>query len=97
MDTMVTKIRTSHGHLGYPVALNVEELAALIASKPHAPLTPSRRARLPQIIFGALFGRNGLHEFRQPTGLVLLHVTVPADAHAAALQRQRLFLLPRPN
>ena len=94
MDTMVTKIRTSHGHLGYPVALNVEELAALIASKPHAPLTPSRRARLPQIIFGTLFGRNGLHEFRQPTGLVLLHVPVPADAQAAALQRQRLQQLP---
>ena len=94
MDTLITKIKTSHGHAGYPTAISLEQLAGLIADPRQATSSPRNRDRQPQLLFAARFGRNGLHEFRQPTGLVLLHVTLPADSQAAALQRQRLQQLP---
>lgn len=59
MDTLVTKIRTSHGRMGYPKAITLEKLADIIASERHATLTTAGRDSQPQIIFSALFGRNG--------------------------------------
>ena len=69
MDTLITKIKTSHGHAGYPTAISLEQLAGLIADPRQATSSPRNRDRQPQLLFAARFGRNGLHDpFRQLTG-----------------------------
>ena len=93
-DLVVTKVSIRHGRPGQPTTLGMERLAELIGSRQMEAPTPAGRNRLPYIIFSGLFGRSGLHDFRQPTGLVLLHVEMPAEAREAALVRQRLQLLP---
>ena len=53
------------------------------------------RDRLPYVIFSGIFGPVGLHELRQPTGLVLLSIPLPADPQRAALLRHSVEQLPQ--
>ena len=95
METSVTKIRTSHGRWGMPVAITADHLAELIASPRYAALTEKKRDRLPYIIFSSLFSRAGVHDFRHATGLMLLSAQLPADSTEASLLRQRVAQLPQ--
>ena len=95
METSVTKIRTSHGRWGMPVAITTDHLAELIASPRYAALTEKKRDRLPYIIFSSLFSRAGVHDFRHATGLMLLSAQLPADSTETSLLRQRVAQLPQ--
>ena len=53
------------------------------------------RDRLPYVVFSGLFNQDGLHSLRQPTGLVLLSIPLPADPQRAALLRHSVEQLPQ--
>ena len=100
MEMKVTRIKTKHGKWGKPLAMTVEELAAAISSDKwqteveRIALT-RHRDRLPYVIFSGLFDRQGLHCLRQPTGLMLLSIDLPADPTRAALLRHSVEQLPQ--
>ena len=53
------------------------------------------RDRLPYLIFSSLFSRRGVHDFRQPTGLVLLSISLGDDSLEASLLRKHAEQLPQ--
>ena len=50
---------------------------------------------LPYLIFSATFGRQGLQDFRQPTGLVLLSVDYGLDIQQMQTIREQAIQLPQ--
>ena len=50
---------------------------------------------LPYLIFSSLFSQVGIHDFSQPTGLLLLSITLDGDSQARALLRSRVTQLPQ--
>ena len=50
---------------------------------------------LPYLIFSATFGRNGLEDFREPTGLVLLSVDYGMDLQRMKAIRDMASQLPQ--
>ena len=100
MELTVTKIKTKHGRWGKPLAMTMENLAAAISSEKRQTeveriALTRHRDRLPYIIFSGLFDRQGLHCLRQPTGLMLLSIDLPADPTRAALLRHSVEQLPQ--
>jgi len=53
------------------------------------------RDRLPYLIFSSVFSRKGLHDFRQPTGLMLLSIDLGSDSRKAAMLRRCAEQLPQ--
>ena len=53
------------------------------------------RNALPYLIFSSLFHATGLHDFREPTGLVLLTIALPPDAQESARLRHAVSQLPQ--
>ncbi len=100
MEMKVTRIKTKHGKWGKPLAMTVEELAAAISSEKRQTeveriALTRHRDRLPYIIFSGLFDRQGVDSLRQPTGLMLLSIALPADSAQAALLRHSVEQLPQ--
>lgn len=96
----VTKIKTKHGRWGMPLAMTMENLAAAISSEKRQTeveriALTRHRDRLPYIIFSGLFNRQGVDSLRQPTGLMLLSIALPADSAQAALLRHSVEQLPQ--
>jgi hypothetical protein len=56
---------------------------------------PDVRDRLPYLIFSGLFTRHGVHDFEQPTGLMLLSIPLDGDCQKAALLRRGAEQLPQ--
>lgn len=116
MEMMMTKVRTNHGRWGIPIAMTLDELAAVMRSErrsedvnrlagraddarrhddPSERRALKDRDRLPYLIFSSLFSRQGVHDFRQPTGLVLLSIDLGDDSLEASLLRRRAEQLPQ--
>ena len=100
MELTVTKIKTKHGRWGMPLAMTMENLAAAISSEKRQTeveriALTRHRDRLPYIIFSGLFDRQGVDSLRQPTGLMLLSIALPADSAQAALLRHSVEQLSR--
>jgi len=96
----VTRIKTKHGRWGMPLAMTMENLAAAISSEKRQTeveriALTRHRDRLPYIIFSGLFDRQGVDSLRQPTGLMLLSIALPADSAQAALLRHSVEQLPQ--
>ena len=100
MELTVTRIKTKHGRWGMPLAMTMENLAAAISSEKRQTeveriALTRHRDRLPYIIFSGLFDRQGVDSLRQPTGLMLLSIALPADSAQAALLRHSVEQLPQ--
>ena len=100
MEMKVTRIKTKHGRWGMPLAMTMENLAAAISSEKRQTeveriALTRHRDRLPYIIFSGLFDRQGVDSLRQPTGLMLLSIALPADSAQAALLRHSVEQLPQ--
>jgi len=110
MEMMMTKIKTKHGHWGTPIAMTLDKLADAMRSERRLKVVEQLaeraatasagsalkgRDRQPMLIFSSLFSRKGVHDFCQPTGLVLLSIDLGGDSREASLLRRRAEQLPQ--
>ena len=110
MEMMMTKIKTKHGHWGTPIAMPLDKLADAMRSERRLKVVEQLaeraatasagsalkgRDRQPMLIFSSLFSRKGVHDFCQPTGLVLLSIDLGGDSREASLLRRRAEQLPQ--
>ena len=106
----MTKIKTKHGHWGTPIAMTLDKLADAMRSERRLKVVEQLaeraatasagsalkgRDRQPMLIFSSLFSRKGVHDFCQPTGLVLLSIDLGGDSREASLLRRRAEQLPQ--
>ena len=110
MEMMMTKIKTKHGHWGTPIAMTLDKLADAMRSERRLKVVEQLAERAatasagsalkgrdsqPMLIFSSLFSRKGVHDFCQPTGLVLLSIDLGGDSREASLLRRRAEQLPQ--
>ena len=110
MEMMMTKIKTKHGHWGTPIAMPLDKLADAMRSERRLKVVEQLAERAatasagsalkgrdsqPMLIFSSLFSRKGVHDFCQPTGLVLLSIDLGGDSREASLLRRRAEQLPQ--
>ena len=106
----MTKIKTKHGHWGTPIAMPLDKLADAMRSERRLKVVEQLAERAatasagsalkgrdsqPILIFSSLFSRKGVHDFCQPTGLVLLSIDLGGDSREASLLRRRAEQLPQ--
>ena len=106
----MTKIKTKHGHWGTPIAMPLDKLADAMRSERRLKVVEQLAERAatasagsalkgrdsqPMLIFSSLFSRKGVHDFCQPTGLVLLSIDLGGDSREASLLRRRAEQLPQ--